>query len=115
MGRTVGKHAAVEFAGTCRLEAEHFLVALEIHRGVIDLQEVRREIAFAIDQHAQHQGIARHRLDVDDAQVDDANAAGDGEIGDADRRRQRRRLEEGDVEHETVQWLAPELDEVDAV
>ena len=114
-GRTVGKHAAVEFAWTRRLETEHFLIAFEIHRRMIDLKDIGREIALAIDQHAQHEGIGRHRLDVDDAQVDDANAAGDAEIGNADRRWHGRHLEEGDVKHETVQRLAPELDEVDAV
>ena len=75
-------------------------------------EHVGREIAFAVDEHAQHQGISGNRLNGGDPQIDDADTADNREIRDA---RRRSRLEEGDVEDETVSGLSPELDEIDAV
>ncbi len=76
------------------------------------LQHVGREIALAVDEHAQHQRIDCDRLHRRDPQIDDADAAGDREVRNAGGGR---RLEERDVEDEAVARLAPELDEVDAV
>ncbi len=82
---------------------------------MIDLQDIGREIALAVDQHAQHSGSPRHvstpmtlrsTMRTPPMTLKFASRYRGGAGG---------RLEEGDVENEPVQRLAPELDEVDAV
>ena len=50
VGRTFVSRLAIELARTAGLEAELGLRALDVDRGMIDVQDIGREIAFAIDE-----------------------------------------------------------------